>query len=210
MIRVFRDGLQKLLRSGGVGSIFPASVGHMMSGSIPEFARVANQWTGNVFGTAAINKDIIYATPFLSPARGGLLYTVQTRFGAIAAGNVRLGVYANVADERDMYPGELLFDSGSITLVASTDLFAVCQLNLDPLRYYWIAWIVDVNQAAASTRGSGTAPGGGQELGVLATSGTAFNESLSVANAYGAFPDPFPASATWGTVAPAVRARYGA
>jgi hypothetical protein len=209
MIQIFRDGMRKLLNHGLLGQFLAAPVGNATQVAT-ESTINAGQWTGNIITSAAIVADTIYAVRTTSPARGGIIQELIARFGVISAGNVRVGLYKNVADDRDMYPGQLVFGSESMALVASTDLRAICQKNLDPLRSYWLALTVDVNQAAVTVLNTGTTPGSGHDLGILASSGTQFNMSLVVAAAYAALPDPFPAGAVWGTVPVVVKARYGA
>jgi len=59
---------------------------------------------------------------------------------ALAANNIRLGIYANTSDTNPS-PGALLFDSGSLSAATTGLKSATANLVLVPGNLYWLAFI---------------------------------------------------------------------
>ena len=103
-----------------------------------------------------------------------------------------------------MYPGALIFDTGSIstgsTGLKNTTITAGLQTMQPGL--YWLAWETDAN--AIQIRGmSSTNAIIAAMFGLSTGWGTAQGYGYSVAHTYGALPDPYTAAATILTTAPA-------
>jgi hypothetical protein len=120
----------------------------------------------------------------------------------IAAKNARCGIYF---DKGNMYPGALIFDTGSVS-VATTglkDTTITASLQTFQPGLYWLAWETDSTatlqiRTIASQVDSVLSP-----LGLSNSWGTAIGYGYSVAHTYGALPDPYTAGATILTTAPA-------
>jgi hypothetical protein len=109
--------------------------------------------------------------------------------------NARLAIYKNTS-ANNLYPKELLFDSGNLTVTPSgvfQDITA--NINLTLLGLYWLALQVDdVNLIARYVAWDGTI-GNYPLLGRDGPSGGGWLAWLK-AQAYGAFSDPFPGGAS--------------
>lgn len=82
----------------------------------------------------------LIALPFWAP-RGGTISKIYAQVTtALAANNIRLGIYANTSDTNPS-PGALLFDSGSLSAATTGLKSATANLVLVPGNLYWLAFI---------------------------------------------------------------------
>lgn len=146
--------------------------------------------SGSTPGTGALAANVLRALPFLE-ARGGAIDELVLDITVGAAGSIRLGVYTTVS-ETNIYPSRLLLDTGNQTVVSAGVRIINVNLNLEP-GLYWIAYILDVAPTVRSIAAAGflaTVFGRPETLGAETPSA-----QWSVARAFGALPDPFPAGA---------------
>lgn len=148
--------------------------------------------TSNSTAAGAINT--FYALPFYR-ARGGtidqLRFVVGTASGAGAKG--RMGVYTSTSPT-NLYPNALVVDGGEFAVDSTGNKTATVSVVLAPNTLYWFAYVQSV-----SFSGAMQSIAGGQLfpiLGIPSTFGGDLSVGLTVAQTYGALPDPFPASAT--------------
>jgi len=165
-----------------------------------------------VFG-AAYPSPVIATTSTTLPAIDTLwalpmILTQTTKFDTItfrvttnstAGGVARVGIYR---DNGNMYPGALIFDSGSIATDSGTvkDTTITSGLQIFPPGMYWGAIVFGT--AAPQTKVFNTIPGMislGFDSGL---SGNTSGYGYSVAHAFAALPDPYTASATLLTSSP--------
>lgn len=100
---------------------------------------------------AAPNVDYLYALPYLE-ARGGALNAMACWISALdPTGGVRLGIYANQADDV-LLPGQLVLDAGAVdaTVATGTVGLNVKAVNhtLAPNRLYWLVMLATQSVAA--------------------------------------------------------------
>ena len=207
MIDLFRDGIRKIIRFGFMAQTIPAPVGHGMANSNFEFGPATSAVNGSaVTNTTAAVQDTLYALPLVTPQRGGVLRKLTVNTGS-GGNNIRFGLYENVAkNQLDPYPGQLLFDSGTITM-ATGDNEVLCNIPVEPLRIYW-----GVFNCAVTINLQGLQPyGATASLGIAEAEATAMNRAIEKASAFGALPDPFPAGGSWSTLAVSLlmKTRYG-
>jgi len=116
----------------------------------------------------------LYAIPIIIRARMNITQ-LGWRVGA-AVGNVRSGIYAD--NGNTPIGGALLIDCGAVAVLPAVSKQEVaCVITLNPGLY----WLAMVNDAANQFRGNTVADALGGTL-----------NSLWVAQAYGALPNPFP------------------
>lgn len=168
---------------------------HVAGGSGLTNYYIANQGTEGALGTGAPTANVLRAMPFIAPRRGGALDTLAYEITGTVAGNTRIGLYANTS-ESNLYPAARLEASASIANSNAFKTLAVTR-SLVPGDLYWIAIVGDV---APTIRALGLT----NVSSILgnAGSGGAVNVGLSVAYAYAALPDPFPAGAAYITATP--------
>lgn len=203
-LKIFRDGIQKLIRTGPWSTYAPCIVGNDVfnAGEVVHFINAANAQT--VTG-GQINIDELHVVPFIAPARGGLVSSIQCNFNT-TGDQVRLGIYANVDNPLDLYPGKLLFESEPIT-IAVGELPARCSLSLDPGHLYWGAIVASATKTPVQCLQSYQCS---HNLGIPSTETVNFARSLVVAHTFGALPATFPGGAAWSTLSPALKLRYAA
>lgn len=156
---------------------------------------IANCATARTMVTLATIQDTLRALPFWAPRRGGTIGRLAIENTASAgANNFRIGLYRNVADRRSLYPGALLADSGNFTGAAALQTYA-CSVALEPNVLYWLV----CNTSATVTLRALDPSAVGDILGLTAgaTGANPSNLYISVASAYGALPDPFPAGGAY-------------
>lgn len=146
-------------------------------------------------GTNAPGVNTLLAFPFIEPY-GGTLDRIAfnvTTLGA-AGSKARVGIYTNVGS-RTPYPNALLVDGGEFacdvaTGVKSTTINQVLTRN----SLYWLVYLAGVAAPTIRVTANASPPVLGMWDGTAA--GTGARQGWTVARAYGALPDPFPAGAT--------------
>lgn len=180
------------------------SYGYNLLGTF-EYVCNWNNSSGALTTTGTFTAGTLYAMPFVSPARGGVLKRIATEVTTTNAGeNTRLGLYENKADDRDVYPGTLLVDGGNMLSTTTGVKQAGMSQLLKPGRIYWVVLNCSSNTVC---RGLSVAQVG-SILGMDAAATTALNAGITVASAFGAMPNPFPSSGTYITAVPIPQLRY--
>ena len=166
----------------------------------PSLAYDFNYWrrTGDdawymAAGTATLGstdpvKDLLTAVVFPVP-KMITLDRIAIRIGASSSTSfVRLGIYNN---GDNMYPGSLLFDAGAVACTPVYVRSIVINQQLTPGLY----WLVSLFSVAWAGSAWGVLDDGAFSiLGIdLPNAPTGASFAWSVAQAYGALPDPFPA-----------------
>lgn len=168
----------------------------------------AGQVNGLAGGTpTALTVGTLYAVPFISPRRGGVLDRLGCNVTTLGAGSsVRTGLYVNTS-ETVLYPAALLLDGGAIGSGTTGVKEATISQPLAPSTLYWAVYECS---ATAPTISMLQAGGLWAVLGGAGTY-TAGNTGLTVAHTFGALPNPFTASATPQNGAqPTIGMRYSA
>ncbi len=166
-------------------------------GSGSEIWYVANQGSALALTTGAPSANFLRAFPFIAPARGGRLDRIACNVTTLLAGNLRIGVYKAVSDA-NIYPSDLLADSGDISSGSATVKTYTVSLDLEPGALYWLAHVGSV----AATLRCMAVGGVSSLLGMTSALSTAPNVGYSVAHAYAALPDPFTAGGVVITAVP--------
>ncbi len=138
----------------------------------------------SVLATAANNIDLL---PFYMPAAQAF-DRIAVNVTTAAAGNARLGVYA---DSGAVYPGELVLDAGVVT-TGTTGIRAltITQTLLPGL--YWLARLQDATPSLQGLTSAAMIALGSEDLGAAVITG------YRLARTYGeGFPAPFPAGAAF-------------
>jgi len=204
MIRIFKNGVAKLFRTGTIGAHLHALSAAALNGvsSSSYLAQGCNWVAGTGVAAWTTTLDVLYVVPFVSPARGGLLHMVGvSTFNA--GGNIRMGIYANKLDIRDIYPDELLWESPSL-VTGAKDNVAIADIQLDPNRIYWAAVVTEQARGMYDSANYGS----GHLMGMDASATTTCIRAYTVAHTFGALPDPFPASAAFSAPHPLIKLRY--
>ena len=131
--------------------------------------------------TSANNLDVL---PFYVPdsqAFDRIAINVTT----LAAGNARLGIYA---DTGDVYPGGLLVDAGEVDTETAGIKWCAINVTLAP-GLYWLARIQNATPTLRSLFHCAMLSIGSADLGASVVTG------YRLARAYGVLPSPFPAGA---------------
>ena len=157
---------------------------------LPYFSHPSNN---NTFGTNAWTADTLKATPFLCPRRltlGGIAIRVTTTGTATLA---RLGIYK---DDGNFYPGALLADFGTVG-IGTTGLKEISGLSqiLEANRVYWMATLLDGGVTLNVTTPSNI-------IGAIGTDPVTTQQGCAewtVAQLFGALPDPYTAGAVYST-----------
>lgn len=157
--------------------------------------------------------DVLYSVPFFAP-RGGTLDRIAIYVGTAAAQKLaRLGIYNSTTQGTNLYPSSLLLDAGAVSVNAVGLASIVIAQALTPNTLYWLSMVHNDNTGAlriyALCALSSTY---GFQIPCLGLSGANTTQDyLSVAQAYGALPNPHPAAATlangW---FPSIAVRYSA
>jgi len=205
MIKIFRDGIQKLFRSGNVGAHLHAlsSPAHNGATTAAFLAQGASYHGGTGINTWTTDADLLYAVPFVSPARGGLLNMVSCPI-ASTGGDLRLGIYSNKDDHRNVYPDALLWGSEAIPVVTA-DHAALSNIQLDPNRIYWAVLLTEQARTGAYDSSN---YGASHLLGMAEAATTVIPRSITASHAFAALPDPFPAGGAFATPHPVLKLRY--
>lgn len=157
--------------------------------------------------TVTPSQDVIRAVPFIAPARGGTLDRLAIYCTVLgAASHARCGIYTSASDS-NFYPTSLVFSTGDLDTSSTGLKQSTFSLALTGGKLYWLAHICD--NGTATIRGvTGTV--NSNILGLDPTAGTAYT-AIFVAQAYGALPSTFPASASMaGASTVAVFVRFSA
>lgn len=160
----------------------------MNSASLPSRWMVAAALSATALTTSAPAANTMRALPFVAPRGARLLTDLAIEVTTLQAGNARLGVYENKADN-DIYPGTLLLDAGTVS-VGTTGLKQIGSLILPvtPGRLYWIAYVSDVAPTLRALSASQVFP----ILGWVSTIGAVAGvPGYTVAFTYGTLPTPF-------------------
>lgn len=165
---------------------------------------IAGQSNNTALTTGAPTANVLRAMPFLAPLRGGTIDRIAFEVTTLLAGNGRIGLYDNLEDLRNVYPGALLADSGDISTATTGIKSATISVALRPGRIYWLAL---VTSAAPTLRGLAVGGVSGF-LGVATAGTTALNMGISVAHTFGALPNPFTAAGAFFTAVPIPVLRY--
>jgi hypothetical protein len=135
----------------------------------------------------SLTANILRAFPFAAPYWPCVLDMLAWTVATGAAGNGRIGLYANREGYGEAYPGSLITGSGDIsTAVAAVKTFSI-NTQLVPGRLYWLA---HVQSAAITTRCLSVAqmfPSRGIDLAGSVNP----NFGISRAFTYAALPDPW-------------------
>jgi len=147
--------------------------------------------------------DTLFALPFIVGKTTKFdTITFRQTTAATAGGVARCGIYR---DNGNMYPGALIFDTGSIATDGANggkDTTITSGLQVFPTGTYWLA--IEFGVAAPQLKVFNTASAMitfGMDSG-LSSDSQAYG--YSVAHSFGALPDPYTAGATLLTTAPAV------
>jgi hypothetical protein len=162
-------------------------------GSSLEVWYIANNSSQFAGTTGAPTVNVLRALPFIAPSRGGVLDRIGFNVTTVAVGSAaRIGLYQSL-DDANLYPGTLLFDSGSIATDAGTTKTATltaAQGTLYPGRLYWLAIVTGTLAPTLRCLSMAQIT---PILGADNTFGTAFNVGISVAHAFAALPATFTA-----------------
>lgn len=135
------------------------------------------------------SQNVLRAIPFISP-RGGTVNSLGC-LATTSSSNMRMGIY-EATSATDIYPGALLIDAGA-GVVTSSGLDLAISQALEPDKLYWIAALNQPNITLWSLF-SGQMhqiPAAAAAAGFSA----AYGNYLTIAQAYGALPNPFPGGA---------------
>lgn len=141
-------------------------------------------------GAGAITANRLYAIPFYMPDVPNRVVEMGLRVTGASAGAVRLGIYADKKEDQ-LYPGRLLLDAGTVDTSTTGEKSITMREGL-PRGLIWVALIG--NSAVPAFTRYGYADPGWALLGY--TSGASPRSIYYVSQAYGALPNPFPASAS--------------
>lgn len=133
--------------------------------------------TTSPFGLAANESYQIGSSP-----TSQVFTKIQLNY-ASAAGNVRLGIYADAGSSG---PGALILDAGSVGISTGWTVISGLSLALTPGTYYWLALLQDNSTATISYTGAVSNNPNGFSGGA----------DCYVSQAYGPLPSTFPAGCT--------------
>lgn len=156
-----------------------------------------------------LGNGTLWAMPYLE-SRGGTIDRLAFLLSTTAPGYyVRLGIY-EATSATNLYPGDLLLDSGAIELTPSGVLAWSGTQALANNTLYWLTMLANSSSATFGNHSTTSAQVTAPVLGVDSTLNVATKPCLSVAQAYGALPDPFPSSAARSVYLPLIAVRYSA
>lgn len=170
---------------------------HSGTGGAGAVYYLANSVQNTALSTGAPSANTMRAMPFIAPAPGATISEVAFNVTTALSGNYRIGIYDNSSDG-ELYPNNLLFDSGSISTATTGVKTATPSLAISPGRLYWLVVLGD----AAPTIRTLSVNNCGTILGYGTAMGTAGNVGISRAYTYGALPDPFGSGGSYITAAP--------
>jgi len=149
----------------------------------------------------------LIAIPFTSGAGNVIDYLGIECTVANAGAKARCGIYDSVS-ETNLYPNNLIVDSGEFDMSTLGVKSASVSVTLKPNKLYWAAFN-NGGGASCSTRSMSNAAGKGSAAIAFPNGmGTGALIGLTVAKAYGALPSTFTASATTTGTAPFIFARF--
>lgn len=196
------SGVLQINRGQIVGRVQPAHIGS----SIAVVEYIANSVNGTALTTGTPGANTLFALPFVAPARGGVLDRIAAEVTTGSSGNnIRIGLYENKADHRDVYPGALLDDSGNLLATATGIKSHAISRQLVPGRVYWLT----LNSSAAIACRCLAVGGISAFLGMADNATTALNLAIvKTSQTFGAMPDPFPSGGAYVTAVPVPVLRY--
>ena len=162
-------------------------------GTSPLEAWYSNQTTALAPGAATLADDTLMAVPFVV-GRGCTIDRIGmevTLLGVLS--KARIGIY-NATSPVNLYPSSLVVDSGELDTTSAGVKSATISQVLKP-GLYWLAHLSDSTGGLATVRtigGAGCFP----IFGTASTLPTESDLGLTVAQAYGALPSTFTASAS--------------
>jgi hypothetical protein len=141
---------------------------------------------------AAPSANVLRAYPFVAPARRATVDRLGFRVTTLAAGNGRVGLWENTADD-NLYPSSLLADSGALSTATTGAKSATVSVPLVSGQLYWLSYLSDAAATllAMSSFGFSTVLGQPSDLAVQDQVG------ISVAFTYAALPSTFPAGGAY-------------
>lgn len=155
------------------------------------------------------------AFPFVAP-RGGTVdrLAVGVTTGAGAGGVARWGIYQATSSSA-IYPSALVVDAGEVDVTGNGVKAQTVSVTLTAGVLYWFVYLGGVSAAtirAINTAGCWPIFGYSNAFSSAGAANIDSGVGLTVAQAYGALPDPFPAAATIITAGsiPAIGARFSA
>lgn len=132
--------------------------------------------------TLVVTANILYAVPIYIPAPK--VYTnIAIEVTATHASNARLGIYRDSAGA----PGALLVDAGQVSVNTTLGRGIGIAVWVDEPGWYWLAVLFSGTPTVRALNRAG----GAMFLGFAAAGDTNPNMAVSVAQAFGALPDPF-------------------
>jgi hypothetical protein len=154
----------------------------------------ANMYTAQGTLTAqSFSANVLYALPIIAGIGTQTINWMSVNVST-GAGNSALGIYSNkmIGDDLNLYPGALLYDSGSFSTATTGTKQVVPLINLNPGQLYWLAFVSDNTPAL-----KGPNPNGAFSS-ILGVENTLTSQiwGVGVSFTFGALPDPFPAGAT--------------
>jgi hypothetical protein len=148
--------------------------------------------TGASGGGLSFTIDTIRVLPLILPS-GGTLDRLGIEITTLAAGGTgRLGIYDSVSIT-DLTPNNLIVDGGAVVTTAVAVVSVTINQILTAGKLYWLAVNLGTLAPSLRTVNAGTVSG---ILGYPNTLGTSVGLGWQVASAFGALPNPFPASPT--------------
>jgi len=175
--------------AGNQGNFFGNRITGQGLGVTPYFS---HPQLNTAFSTFAWVADILDVSPFLCP-KNLTLDEIGIRVTTTGTATLsRLGIYE---DGGNIYPGDLVLDAGTVA-VGTTGFKTITGLAtaLTAGKLYWLATLHNGGLTLNVTIPSGIL----NVLGVDPTSALQGASGMSVAQAFGALPDPFPVGATFG------------
>jgi len=147
-------------------------------------------------GTGSQAVNTLRAIPFNSE-RGGLIDSISFEIttGGAAGSVGRCGIY-KATSGTDIYPKDLIVDSGEFDCTSATVKTASISIYLQPNTLYWFVILVGTNAATFRLQSTSTP---NSCMGIPATFGSLSRLGLSVATTYGALPSTFTAGAAFAT-----------
>lgn len=145
---------------------------------------------GTTIGSPTAN--VLRAYPFVAPARPSSVDRIAFEVTTLAAGNGRVGLWTNTADD-NLYPDALLADGGSISTGTTGVKSATVDVPLVSGQLYWLSLVTSAAPALRTMQLYGL----GVILGLPSTLGPFDNVGIYVAYAFAALPDTFPAGGAY-------------
>jgi len=141
--------------------------------------------------TSSLIADVLVAIPFITPKNITLdRIAVRVTTQALAK-QIRLGIYI---DDGNLYPGSLILDAGTVSATGTGVRTITINQTLYKNRLYWLCLVSNGTPTVVVAPFDSIVPILGYDNTLPLTPGTGY----SVAFAYAALPDPFPAGASVG------------